>query len=178
MRSAGRFGPARDGVQQDRAMQVVLVMFRDEERRDFPLRRGKTVLGRARECELRVPTRDTSRHHCEVIVTDDRALLRDLNSSNGTFVNGKRVAEAKLSAGDRLSIGPVTFIVQIDGKPAKINPADAAPLLHEDADASAVTAMKLDRDEADVDEILGLDDLELELDEDLLDDDDDKPKKK
>lgn len=104
-------------------MNVVLVMFKDEERREFPLTEEKTILGRRQDCHLRIPTRDVSRQHCELDVEDDALKARDLGSSNGTFVNGKRIAEATLKAGDQLRVGPVTFYVQIDGEPTEIVPA-------------------------------------------------------
>jgi pSer/pThr/pTyr-binding forkhead associated (FHA) protein len=109
-------------------MNVVLVMFKDGERRDFPVSDKQTILGRRQDCQLRIPTKDVSRQHCALLLTEDRKIVaKDLGSSNGTFVNGKRIAERELSAGDRLRLGPVTFIVQIDGKPAQIKPDDAAP---------------------------------------------------
>jgi pSer/pThr/pTyr-binding forkhead associated (FHA) protein len=109
-------------------MNVVLVMFKGQDRRDFPLKDEKTILGRRQDCGLRVPTQDVSRQHCELLILNRKILaVKDLGSSNGTFVNGKRVAEVELKAGDRLRVGPVTFIVQVDGKPAKITPEDVAP---------------------------------------------------
>ena len=109
-------------------MNVVLVMFKDQERREFPLKEEKTILGRRQDCGLRIPTQDVSRQHCELLLHNNKSLaVKDLGSSNGTFVNGKRVAETELKAGDRLRVGPVTFVVQVDGKPAKITPEDVAP---------------------------------------------------
>jgi adenylate cyclase len=108
-----------------RLMNVVLVMFKDKERREFPLTEPETILGRRQDCSLRIPTKDISRQHCVVMLQKNSVVARDLGSSNGTFVNGKRIAEQELSAGDRLKLGPVTFVVQIDGKPATIKPEDA-----------------------------------------------------
>lgn len=107
-------------------MKVVLVRFKDGERREFPVTEETTVLGRRPECDLRIPTNDVSRQHCQLLLTDDELLVKDLGSSNGTYVNGKRIAETKLSAGDRLVVGPVVFVVQVDGEPAKISPSDAS----------------------------------------------------
>jgi adenylate cyclase len=106
-------------------MNVVLVMFRDGERREFPLAADQTVLGRKQDCGLRIPTRDVSREHCELTIKGDTLHAKDLGSSNGTFINGKRIAEADLKPGDELKIGPVNFIVQIDGEPAKIEAPDS-----------------------------------------------------
>jgi predicted component of type VI protein secretion system len=100
-------------------MQVVLVMFRaDGERRSFSIVRDMTVVGRREDCDLRIPLGEVSRKHCRLIMEGDGIRLEDLGSSNGTFHNGERVREATLNAGDTVQIGPVTFMVQIDGVPA------------------------------------------------------------
>ncbi|MCC7146439.1 MAG: FHA domain-containing protein [Phycisphaeraceae bacterium] len=104
-------------------MDVVLVMFMaDGTRRDFTLSRGRTVVGRTVSCGLRVPLAIVSRKHCEITIDQDAVHLRDLGSSNGTFHNGARVQEADLAPGDQISVGPVKFIVVVDGKPEKIDP--------------------------------------------------------
>ncbi len=108
-------------------MNVVLVMFKDKERREFPVPEAGVILGRRQDCHLRIPTRDVSRKHCELFSETGNLVVKDLGSSNGTYVNGKRVAKIKLKAGDRLRVGPVTFVVQIDGQPADIKPEDTAP---------------------------------------------------
>lgn len=105
-------------------MNVVLVFFKDDERRDFPLKERTSVIGRAPEAGLRIPLQDVSRKHCELVVTATGVTVRDLGSSNGTYVNGRRVAESPLDPGDVLEVGPVRFLVQIDGKPSTITPHD------------------------------------------------------
>ncbi|QOJ13564.1 MAG: FHA domain-containing protein [Planctomycetia bacterium] len=105
-------------------MKVVLVMFKDDERRNFPLRGRSVTIGRAPECTLRIPLRDVSRRHCELQLGADTLTVKDLGSSNGTYVNGRRVAELVLSAGDVIEVGPVRFLAQIDGKPAVVTPHD------------------------------------------------------
>jgi len=104
-------------------MEVSLVMFKaDGSRRDFPLKPGKIVLGRTKNCDLRVPLSSVSRQHCELVVDDDSISLRDLGSSNGTFHNNNRVQEATLQAGDEILVGPVVFTVVVDGQPEDIEP--------------------------------------------------------
>jgi pSer/pThr/pTyr-binding forkhead associated (FHA) protein len=154
-------------------MNIVLVMFRGNQRREFTLRGTKPVLGRGNDCDLRIPTRDVSRRHCEIEIGPTGAVARDLGSSNGTYVNGKRIAEAALNPGDRLAIGPVVFVVQIDGKPAEIRPSDAAV-----PQVAARPRAPVGAPEEDTEEILDLDDLDLELDAELgdFDDEEDEPK--
>jgi len=100
-------------------MQVVLVMFRaDGERRSFSLPRTVTVIGRREDCDLRIPLGDVSRKHCRFIADNDTLKIEDLGSSNGTFHNGVRIQEAIVNPGDNVQVGPVMFVVQINGVPA------------------------------------------------------------
>jgi predicted component of type VI protein secretion system len=112
-------------------MQAVLVMFRsDGERRSFSIARDMTVIGRREDCDLRIPLGEVSRKHCRLVRDGDTLKIEDLGSSNGTFLNGRRVQEAMLSPGDSIQVGPVVFVLQIDGVPAdeELSPvtADAA----------------------------------------------------
>ena len=99
-------------------MQAVLVMFRaDGERRSFSIARDMTVIGRREDCDLRIPLGDVSRKHCRIVRDGDMLKLEDLGSSNGTFLNAHRVQEALLSPGDSIQVGPVVFVLQVDGEP-------------------------------------------------------------
>jgi len=99
-------------------MQAVIVMFRaDGERRSFSLVRDMTVIGRREDCDLRIPLGEVSRKHARLIRDGDSLRLEDLGSSNGTYLNGQRVQEAILTAGDSVQIGPVVFVLQINGEP-------------------------------------------------------------
>jgi predicted component of type VI protein secretion system len=94
-------------------------MFRGEgERRSFSLPRDVTVMGRREDCDLRIPLGEVSRKHARLIADGEMLKVEDLGSSNGTFVNGQRIQEAQVNPGDVIQIGPVMFVVQIDGSPA------------------------------------------------------------
>jgi predicted component of type VI protein secretion system len=120
-------------------------MFRaDGERRSFSIVRDMTVVGRREDCDLRIPLGEVSRKHCRLIKDGESIRLEDLGSSNGTFHNGERTREATLAAGDTIQIGPVTFMVQIDGVPADEDmqpstgqPAAEVAVDEEDADILA-----------------------------------------
>jgi hypothetical protein len=100
-------------------MQVVLVMFRpDGQRRSFSVVRDMTVIGRREDCDLRIPLGDVSRKHCRLIKDGEVLRVEDLGSSNGTYRNGVRVQQSELAAGDTLQVGPVVFVLQVDGVPA------------------------------------------------------------
>lgn len=105
-------------------MDVKLVMFRNNGRRkDFPIVGSPVTIGRGEGCDLRVPLLSVSRRHCQITIENDEVTVKDLDSSNGTFVNNKRITEEQLRPGDRLVIGPVIFTIQIDGQPEEIRPA-------------------------------------------------------
>jgi pSer/pThr/pTyr-binding forkhead associated (FHA) protein len=93
----------------------------------FPLPSSVTVIGRRHSCDLCIPLMSVSRRHCQLNSDDGVLKIRDLNSRNGTYLNGKRIKEAVIQAGDSIKIGPLTFVLQIDGQPQTIaEPASSA----------------------------------------------------
>jgi pSer/pThr/pTyr-binding forkhead associated (FHA) protein len=70
----------------------------------LPVAEGEVVIGRSRECDCVLAEPSVSRRHAVLRREDDRWLLRDLGSRNGTRVNGVRVLEAtEVGPGDRVS---------------------------------------------------------------------------
>lgn len=63
------------------------------------------MIGRSRSCELTLKSLDASRRHAEIVNVGGGYRIRDLGSSNGTFVNGDPVDERLLKTGDRIQIG-------------------------------------------------------------------------
>jgi pSer/pThr/pTyr-binding forkhead associated (FHA) protein len=101
-------------------MQVNLFLLKkDGTIQDFPLPSTVTLIGRRQECDLCIPLSIVSRKHCELSINQNKLMIRDLHSKNGTFVNGQQVEDAQLNPGDRLNFGQVAFVVQIDGSPAR-----------------------------------------------------------
>lgn len=104
-------------------MDVKLVMFKGNgSRKDFPITNPTTTIGRGEQCDLRVPLPSVSRKQCELRLAGQQFKVKDMGSSNGTYVNNKRVQESVLKAGDRIVVGPIVFTVQIDGMPEEIRP--------------------------------------------------------
>ena len=75
---------------------------------DLPAPRS-LPLGRAPGCQLVFDDDTVSRRHAELRMTDGRWILRDLGSSNGTWVNGRQVMEAEVVAGDLIRMGGLTI---------------------------------------------------------------------
>ncbi len=83
--------------------------------REFTFDQHDTFLiGRSESAHLPLPgDKFFSRHHCLLEIAPPRCFLRDLGSTNGTFVNGKRVPEAFLNSGDRIQGGQTVLEVDV-----------------------------------------------------------------
>ena len=108
-------------------MDVNLILFKkDGSQKAFSLPSDTTIIGRRHDCDLCIPLLPVSRRHCQLSQNKEALKIRDLDSRNGTFLNGKRIDEEALKAGDYIKIGPLTFLLQIDGKPEEIVPPQQA----------------------------------------------------
>ena len=73
------------------------------------------LIGRTEDSHLCLPEdKFFSRHHCMLEIAPPRCFLRDLGSTNGTFVNGQRVAEASLKSGDQIQGGATVLLVEVN----------------------------------------------------------------
>lgn len=63
------------------------------------------LVGRHPECDIQIDSRKISRRHCCIAQVDDYLVVRDLDSTNGVRINGVRVVEGRLKAGDELTVG-------------------------------------------------------------------------
>ena len=97
-------GPPEEVVRE----QVTLTV----DGRTFPLTSGRVVVGRSRECDIRVDDGNVSRRHFELVQEGPTAwAVADLGSTNGTEVNGRRVSGRKrLDDGDRISAGGTELV--------------------------------------------------------------------
>lgn len=76
------------------------------------------LIGRSENAHLYLPEdRFFSRHHCLLEIAPPRCFLRDLGSTNGTFVNGERVQEVFLKSGDRIQGGQTVLEVNVQAEP-------------------------------------------------------------
>ncbi len=113
----------------------------------IPLNRRKFLIGREQDCQLRPNSEMVSRHHCIFSIDDFAVRLRDLGSTNGTFVNGKRIQkETIMASGDHVVIGNLEFRFSIAaGK--SIDPSSSSEFnlsgKPEDTQVSSQTLMEM-----------------------------------
>jgi len=79
-----------------------------------PFAQSPATIGRGSAANLRIVDEFISRIHCEVFLRENEIVIRDLNSSNGVFVNGQRVQEKVLNSGDKLLLGETQLVYSAD----------------------------------------------------------------
>jgi pSer/pThr/pTyr-binding forkhead associated (FHA) protein len=95
-------------------MDVQLILVKGARKRQaLRLRSEETIIGRRDGSDVRIPSAQVSRRHCRLSFQDDVLRAEDLDSANGTFLNGQRLSGVQVvRPGDRLEVGPVTFEVK------------------------------------------------------------------
>jgi pSer/pThr/pTyr-binding forkhead associated (FHA) protein len=81
--------------------------------RSHELKAEKTTVGRVEDNIFQIPDPSVSSHHCEITVKGNEVVIRDLNSTNGTFINGQQITEATLKPSQILRLGQVE--VRLEG---------------------------------------------------------------
>jgi len=83
---------------------------------------GRVRVGRDADNELRIEGKFVSRHHCQIVSTDRTSLIEDVSSTNGLFVNERRVRHHRLKHGDVVQIGDY-YLQYVDLRPSEHAPA-------------------------------------------------------
>lgn len=78
-----------------------------------PLTGSRTVIGRGSDADITIPDAGTSRKHVEILWDGERAMVRDLGSTNGTNLNGRKVSEAALPPDSTISIGRTNIVFRV-----------------------------------------------------------------
>lgn len=78
----------------------------------LPMKAPLLIIGRAEDCSIQLDEPRASRWHCRIDRKGSRFILRDLESRNGTFVNGVRVVQKVLAPGDRIRIGRTEIVFE------------------------------------------------------------------
>jgi len=81
---------------------------------DIPSYNSRFLVGRSKECEIVLKNQKVSRKHAEISVVNNEIFITDLNSTNGTFVNGVKIKKRKLIFNDEIRIGEATLKLMAD----------------------------------------------------------------
>ena len=86
--------------------------------RAHELKVDKTTVGRLDDNTFQIPEQSVSSHHCEVLLKGSDVIVRDLDSTNGTYINGEKISEKVLKPGQILRLGNVEARLEADGAAA------------------------------------------------------------
>ena len=93
--------------------------------RSHDLTVDKTTIGRVEDNTFQIAEASVSSHHCEVLLRGNDIVIKDLNSTNGTFINGEKISESVLKPGQTLRLGQIELRLD-DGKSPLPAPVPAA----------------------------------------------------
>ena len=95
-------------------MAKISVLHNDSPVKVIELAKGAVTFGRAKDNQVQIADTTVSAHHAQIVTYFNASYVEDLGSTNGTFVNGKRVQMHVLKPGDTISIGQHTIKVAED----------------------------------------------------------------
>jgi len=87
--------------------------------RSHELKVDKTTIGRVEDNTFPIPEPSVSSHHCEVLLSGNEVVVRDLNSTNGSFINGEKITEKVLKPGQTLRLGQIEMRLETDAPPGQ-----------------------------------------------------------
>jgi diguanylate cyclase (GGDEF)-like protein len=94
----------------DRHRACLIVLTGPDVGRVFPVDRAQITIGRVPGAEVRLNDANISRRHARILMNGDVVTIEDMNSSNGTAVNGDLVRRTRLRDGDKIVLGPSTVL--------------------------------------------------------------------
>src|SRR6185369_11945124 len=89
--------------------------------RTHELKVDKTTIGRVEDNTFQIAEPSVSSHHCEILLRGSDVVVKDLNSTNGSFINGEKITESVLKPGQLLRLGQIEMRLETDAasSPAK-----------------------------------------------------------
>ena len=105
--------------------------------RTFEVNVERTTVGRLEDNAFQIADASVSSHHAEILLQGSELLIKDLNSTNGTFINGEKISESVLKVGQTLRFGQVELKID-DGKPVSAPAAAPAPASKKQAESTMV----------------------------------------
>jgi hypothetical protein len=95
----------------------------DVEGKRHPLVKSRTVIGRGSDADITISDAGTSRKHVEILWDGERAMVRDMQSTNGTLLSGRKVTEAALPPDSTITIGRTDIVFRVVAQAAPAKPS-------------------------------------------------------
>jgi len=94
--------------------------------REHELKAERTTIGRVEDNTFQIAEASVSSHHCEILLRGNEVVVKDLDSTNGTFINDEKITEGVLNPGQVLRLGQVELKLGTEGDVSTPVPAPAA----------------------------------------------------
>ena len=91
-------------------MFKLVIVHKGKIQKNIPIRHDSMIIGRKPESDIHLEEKQVSSSHAELITNNNEVIIRDMDSTNGTSVNGTAVSEKKLQTGDQITIGSYKLI--------------------------------------------------------------------
>ncbi len=105
-----RTGIRRFGIGPRASTGELRVVGPDNYRKTYPLIRGRLIIGRTPDNDIQIDSEFISRHHAQIFTDDRHSWIEDLNSTNGVYLNNKRIKKQRLANGDEVELG--TYVLE------------------------------------------------------------------
>ena len=99
-------------------MLRIILKFNSTVIKEFKIDQNEIIIGRDSDNDVQIDNAAVSREHAKIIRGTNHYLLEDLNSTNGTFVNGKKINKKYLKEDDEISIGKHSLQIILEKRPA------------------------------------------------------------
>jgi pSer/pThr/pTyr-binding forkhead associated (FHA) protein len=110
-------------------MAKLVVLTQSLAGRSHELAAERTTVGRVEDNAFQIAEPSVSSRHCEILLRGSEVVVKDLNSTNGTFINGEKITEGVLKPGQTLRLGNIELKLEVPGAPAAPStpPAPSVP---------------------------------------------------
>jgi pSer/pThr/pTyr-binding forkhead associated (FHA) protein len=119
-------------------MAKLILKFKDKVLKEYPAASGVIKIGRLRDSNIVIDNPAVSKHHASIEMKNGRHILTDHDSTNGTFVNEKKIKDIVLKDNDNITIGKHTLIYKTE----KEQPIASKPLFADFGDATMILDTK------------------------------------
>ena len=93
-------------------MAKLVIQSAEQKGRSYELKVDKTTVGRLEDNTFQIADASVSSHHCEILLRGTDVVIKDLNSTNGTFINDDKITESVLKPGQKLRLGQIELCLE------------------------------------------------------------------
>jgi|ERR1022692_1124114 pSer/pThr/pTyr-binding forkhead associated (FHA) protein len=127
-------------------MAKLVVLSPEQKGRSYELKVDKTTIGRVEDNTFQITESSVSSHHCEVLLRGSDVVIKDLNSTNGSFINGEKISESVLKPGQTLRLGQIELRLEA-GDSTTTPPVPGAPPAPAPATGSTTSSQRKQLDQ-------------------------------